>query len=403
MSSSTHTKWETVERGIRKYDHLTRKNGLKPDTYFALRYKIDGKRYEEGLGWASEGMTLAKAREVLAGLRLAKATGQGEVTLAEKRERTAKEKEAERNKPTIALLWEIYNEAHKERASRNSDISAMKHILPYFANKIPDEIRTAHVDNLRRELEKAGKSPQTVKHVLELLRRVIRYGAQRGLCDMPNTSKLYFDMPKVDNEKTECLTPEQFHSLMGALDREPDQHLANLMRLALATGMRKGALFGLQWQDIDFGKGVITLRGEEAKKGRTEYLPMTTAARTILMKVEQTASPYVFYGKNGKKRVDIKRFLDRIKREANLPADFRPLHGLRHTYASWLASSGEVTLLELQKLMTHESPAMTMRYAHLADKSLRKAANVIDTCLAEAVNAPPAQAPQKAKVTTFSK
>ena len=64
--------------------------------------------------------------------------------------------------------------------------------------------------------------------------------------------------------------------------------------------------------------------------------------------------------------------LSKIKKEAGLPKDFRPLHGLRHHYASMLASSGKVDMYVLQKLLTHKSPLMTQRYAHLRDEALRK-------------------------------
>jgi integrase len=60
-----------------------------------------------------------------------------------------------------------------------------------------------------------------------------------------------------------------------------------------------------------------------------------------------------------------------------LPRSFRANHGLRHSYASALASSGEVDLYTLQKLMTHKSPQMTQRYAHLRDETLRRGADVM--------------------------
>lgn len=68
----------------------------------------------------------------------------------------------------------------------------------------------------------------------------------------------------------------------------------------------------------------------------------------------------------------------RIREKAGLPPDFRPFHGLRHTYASRLASSGKVDLYTLQKLLTHESPDMTQRYAHLSDEAMKRAAAVAD-------------------------
>ena len=59
--------------------------------------------------------------------------------------------------------------------------------------------------------------------------------------------------------------------------------------------------------------------------------------------------------------MDIKKQVNRIKERAGLPSNFRALHGLRHVYASMLASSGEVDLYTLQKLLTHKSQAMTQR------------------------------------------
>ncbi len=54
------------------------------------------------------------------------------------------------------------------------------------------------------------------------------------------------------------------------------------------------------------------------------------------------------------------------------------MHGLRHVYASMLASSGKVDMYVLQKLMTHKSPKMTQRYAHLRDDALINGAGQID-------------------------
>jgi integrase len=74
-----------------------------------------------------------------------------------------------------------------------------------------------------------------------------------------------------------------------------------------------------------------------------------------------------------------------IKKKAGLPKDFRPLHGLRHAYASMLASSGQVDMYTLQKLLTHKSPQMTQRYAHLRDETLKKAADLAGELMSEVV------------------
>ena len=99
-----------------------------------------------------------------------------------------------------------------------------------------------------------------------------------------------------------------------------------------------------------------------------------------------TESPYVFPGRDGNQRVDVNHQVNRIKARADLPKDFRPLHGLRHTYASMLASSGKVDMYTLQKLLTHKDPRMTQRYAHLRDETLKKASKMAGDLIQEAMS-----------------
>jgi uncharacterized protein Smg (DUF494 family) len=56
----------------------------------------------------------------------------------------------------------------------------------------PDEIRTIDVDTLKRRLTKDGKSPQTIKNALELLRRLINFEVRKGWCAQPAPSRLAF-------------------------------------------------------------------------------------------------------------------------------------------------------------------------------------------------------------------
>ena len=163
-------------------------------------------------------------------------------------------------------------------------------------------------------------------------------------------------------KKTEDLSPEQIAALIKAIDEDYDVQIANLMRMALFTGMRRGELLRLKWEHVNFRRGFIRL--VDPKGGKDASIPLNDTAREVLENHPKT-SEYVFPGKNGGKRAEVRRGVNRIKERAGLPADFRPLHGLRHTYASMLASSGQVDLYTLQKLLTHKSPAMTQRYAHL--------------------------------------
>ena len=156
-----------------------------------------------------------------------------------------------------------------------------------------------------------------------------------------------------------------------------------MMLMALYTGMRRGELFKLKWKHVDFDRGFISIK--DPKGGPDQKIPLNDAARQVLENHPKGKSPFVFPGIKGKQRTDINKAVNKIKQAAGLPKDFRPLHGLRHVYASMLASSGEVDLYTLQKLLTHKSPLMTQRYAHLRDDALKKAANLAGQLVDEAM------------------
>lgn len=159
-------------------------------------------------------------------------------------------------------------------------------------------------------------------------------------------------------------------NLLKAIPESTDIEAANMMRMALFTGMRRGELFKLKWADIDFERGFITIR--DPKGGVSQKIPLNDQAREVLKNHPET-SEHVFVRGDGKPFTDIRRRVNPIKKAAGIPDDFRALHGLRHVYASMLASSGQVDMYTLQKLLTHKSPLMTQRYAHLRDEALKKA------------------------------
>ena len=377
--------YKTKFLGVRYREHPTRKHGIRPDRCFSIRYKLDGKDKEEAIGWASEGWTAEKAYAQLSRIRENIRTGKGVTSLKALRE-------AQARKPTVPSpsgvtvqnLWEDFFKCKAGNRSIDEDrFIYSKHIKPVFADKKPDDLTVERIDTFRDGLLSSGLAPQTVKNILSLLRRLVRWGERRGRCEVPRSIR-NLEMPKVDNIVTENLTSEQIAKLLEVLRGERDQQAANAMRLALCTGMRKTAILSLQWEDLDFEHGFITLRGETAKKGRTEKIPMPEAARNVFTSIIRRG-PYVFPSPDGwdKPRRDCRRAFTRIRATAGLPEHFRPMHGLRHTFASLLASSGKVDLLTLQKLLTHGSPQMTQRYAHLHDEALKKASSVIDDLVKE--------------------
>jgi integrase len=384
----------TQYQGVFYREELRLGSGTQIEKVYYIRYRLGGResrQVEERAGRESEGMTAARANQV----RADRARGR-EKTNRERRVAAEAAKREREGTPTIARLWALYDETHAARKSRKGELGYYaNHLKTQFADRLPPEIETLELDRFRAKKLKT-LSPQMVKHILSLLRRVILFGVAKGLCEQPPPSTQHFTFPRIDNLKTENMTREQMTAYLAALDAEPDQNAVAFIRLALSTGMRKGALMALQWSDIDFERNFITLRGESAKNEKTERIPLSPAARAILGQVGHGASPYVFPGRGGEQRKDFKRVARRVRDKAGLPKDFRPLHGLRHTFASWMASTGVVDIYTLQKLLTHGSPQMTQRYAHLADEALQRAAAVAGDVFRPVTG-------EKAKVIDFRK
>ncbi|MDD5723790.1 MAG: site-specific integrase [Syntrophales bacterium] len=304
---------------------------------------------------------------------------EGELSNKEKREVIEAERTAQENKRTIGWLWIEYKKNRPNLKGLLYDENRYKnHIKPSFGDREPQELVPLDIDRVRINLLKK-RSPGTVKNALELLRRIINYGAQKNLCK-PLSFKI--EMPKGKSEKTEDLTPGQLKNLLDAIEKDSNIQAANMMKMALYTGMRRGELFRLKWNDINFDKGFITLR--TPKGGTEQKIPLNEASRTLLQGHPKEKSEYVFPGRGGNQRKDIKHQVNRIKAKAGLPKDFRPLHGLRHVYASMLASSGQVDMYVLQKLLTHKDGRMTQRYAHLRDETLKKASALAGDIIQEA-------------------
>lgn len=353
------------------YREVDRLGGPGKERVYYIVFKKAGKVIEEKVGRQyKDDMTPARA-----------ATIRGERIEGKRLSRKEIREAQAVTKWTVDRLWVEYSaQKHDSKGLKVDRGRYENHLKSALGSKEPQNIVQLDVDRLRLRLAKT-KKPQTVKHVLALLNRVINFGVKKGLC--PGLS-FKIEFPRVDNKKTEDLTPDQLTALLEAIEQDQNLMAANFMKLALFTGMRRGELFRLQWQDVDFDRGFIHIR--QPKGGQDQKIPLNQAARDLLKSHLRTGSPFVFPGRGGKQRIDINKQVTRIKEAADLPKDFRALHGLRHVYASMLASSGQVDLYTLQKLLTHKSAAMTQRYAHLRDEALRRASDLAGDLLNQAVN-----------------
>jgi integrase len=178
-------------------------------------------------------------------------------------------------------------------------------------------------------------------------------------------------MFKLDNQRTKFLNEEEINALLAACI----PHLRPIVETALLTGMRRGELLGLKWEQIRHGHIYLT----KTKSGKGRQIPINIRLAEVfkyLRLANQLKSEFVFCDSQGRRFYEVKRSFTAACKRAEL-YDFR-FHDLRHTFASRLVMKG-VSLKAVQELLGHADLKMTMRYAHLSKSHLKEAVNLLDT------------------------
>jgi integrase len=144
-------------------------------------------------------------------------------------------------------------------------------------------------------------------------------------------------------------------------------HLTPMVLVAVNTGLRRGELFQLRWQDVSFPTRTLTVQGAGAKSGQTRHVPLNTEVVAVLKEWKPAAATdnaLVFPGAGESEPLtDVKKGWASVLVRASV-SSFR-FHDLRHTFASKLVMAG-VDLNTVRELLGHSTLGMTLRYAHLA-------------------------------------
>ena len=205
------------------------------------------------------------------------------------------------------------------------------------------------------------RKPATVNVHLRILSKILSMAVDADLLDSNPCRKV--KQLKANNARMRVLTPSEELALLSALG---GSHLQEIVLVALNTGMRKGEILGLRWDDVDFYQGV--LRVEEGKTGKRQ-VPMNRIVRDLLQEKER--GTYVFPSPvAGEKLVDIKTGFHRALRDAKV-RNFR-FHDLRHTAASRMADAG-ADAFPLCAIFGWSDIRMALRYTHSTTDAIRRA------------------------------
>ena len=198
-----------------------------------------------------------------------------------------------------------------------------------------------------------------------------------------------------DNSRLRYLTEDEYTRLLQAAKKiETSPFLAERIILSVHTGLRRGSLFHLRWDQVDFLNRV--LRIQRTKSGRPHALPLNATVLTTLQALYNQRvpdCPYAFAHSTGRKTgepvQDVKNAFHTALEMAEIK-DFT-WHDLRHTFASWLIMKG-ASLRSVAELLGHRGLRMVMRYAHLSPAYLSAEVGLLD--------APPPQPPPSSERAT---
>ncbi len=167
--------------------------------------------------------------------------------------------------------------------------------------------------------------------------------------------------PEDSKSRERFLSEQERFALLEACDASDCAALAPIVRLALATGARKGELHGLLWAHVDLDRRVV--RFVDTKNGENRTVPLAPTAVDVLRAWRKGRLPAGAVFPFALTELDVAWRAARSR--AGLD-DVR-FHDLRHSAASYLAMSG-ASLMDIAAILGHKTLAMVKRYSHLSEQ-----------------------------------
>ena len=299
--------------------------------------------------------------------------------------------------PRIEEVWESFYSQCK-RTLKHPGYYEKRwrcHVEPYFTGMrldaiTPKEVNAFIVHLGKKRVPVARKAPDrgskplatsTLVSCVKLLGRLFSHARAVSMYLDDNPVRKV-KLPAFDNSVDNPLSDDELVRFLEVLRSWPNRMVALALELCLITGKRTGEVFSLTWDDVNMEQNLMRFAVKSRKQNERQRLPMSSRARQVLEEAAQHRlgrCSLVFHTNNGK-RIHYRAIWLRIKKAAGLRNEVRP-HDLRHTFATRLASSGEVDIYTIQKLLGHKTIAMTQRYAHLMDETLLKGLGVAERAL----------------------
>ena len=318
---------------------------------------------------------------------------------------------------TFVKFTEVYKQRHvlaKGLALATTIDYRLKPLIERFGDRPIAEIRTADIEDFVADLKKPRTvngiaerklTPASINRTLGLLRHMLNWAVGREYLDRTpfrRGTEVLVRLEREDNKRRRRVSEDEEAQLLAVAS----PHLRSMIIAALDTGMRRGEMLALRFDDIDWQRRLIVLRGETTKSRRTRVVPIGTSRLLVVLQwlrldgaggLKSDDAP-VFSNEAGEPLKTFKKAwlvavlkahgIDPHWRESaykDLTSEcqqrFREInlrwHDLRHEYASRLVERG-VPLAQVRDLLGHASILTTERYDNQKLEALQAAAERLE-------------------------
>ena len=280
-----------------------------------------------------------------------------------------------------------------------------RYVIPAIGQHHLTQLQPGHIKQMEADLLMRGISGTTVAQTQRILHRALEDAVAENIVLRNACSGI--KAPRKSGKEMQTLNSEQLGRL---LDASEQSQYGDLIHLAAHTGLRRGELVGLKWEDIDLDRGVIrvvrsvsrvpgqgftvdspkTASGKRAVDIEPEVVSRLHRHRASLAEQHLGLGPawtdegWVFPREDGSCQdpTMVSRFYHQLVKILRLPPV--RLHDLRHTHATMLLEAG-MNFKVVQERLGHSSPAVTLGiYGHVSPSMQREAAGVVGKALRKA-------------------
>ena len=251
-------------------------------------------------------------------------------------------------------------------------------------------LEKGRVDRIESKHQAKGLSPKTVRNIHQIIASAMKLAKEQKIIASDPTESC--TLPKLEHREMKTLSVEQLASF---LREAKESGVFEMYYVEMATGLRRGELLGLKWEDIDLEQGDLRVKRQIARingevieaplKTKNAYRTLPLAEDTIVVLKQQRkkvgSSPWVFPSPTGGpiSPDSVLHMLHRVLKRAGLPKV--RFHDLRHTFAT-LALQNGVDIKTVSGMLGHFSAGFTLdTYAHVTSAAQRQAAQTMGNVL----------------------